>query len=352
MNLTAMRTFVFGLVFTLVGCEFQHAVPDAGTPEPRQAPDTAILNGFTQDMEYHFVSFMACGDPEACPPPLMIGGFPNVEGGKVVNAQLAALPPGGTESAAQEGLTGFDGMLFIADVPVADPGYVYVHGEVDSAAPLPEGEPSPRNYHPDLDWLPTVFGYVPTTTAMPIYTRHQSCLNVRAAFISDIGILQAVARYNASTGSPLATVADLLDPTQTGGVVVNWNLFPDEIYVWVPGFATLTEFSVGTQYAVTWSPPGTMGPEQSDLGFVVDPTNDPEMSVGLAVTVLPVTTAASTEVTIVPVDPLESPEDGRPWPYPSHTLQARPGEVTYLDAMPFPPTVFGEELGPEFCATP
>lgn len=347
----ALRRTLLSSLAILCGCEFSHgrSEPDAGTP--RVVPDVASINGVTFDPEYYLLSFLQCGDPE-CPPPILVEGIPHIEAAKVWGAQVSALVPGATGTGvAFPQPTGFDGTFTITGVPQPEALRLYLHAFVPPDAVPPEGEPFPREWHPGMAPLPP-YNYLPTTTVRPVFTESRACFNQRAVLISDAGALEAVALFLTQTGTP-TTVADLIDPARTGGVLVWWNLVPGDVVQRVPGFATLTEVSVGTTYLISWAPPGLGPPFQSQLGLFVDDTNDRGNSFGLTVTVLPPTTEASTEVQVTSVDPVEDPVEGRPWPFlPLNPIQVRPGEVSYGEHQAGLPSVQGGPVPQGACFPP
>lgn len=350
MTLTTKQTVLAAAVAVLAGCEFQGPRKMEMPTPAREAPEGLTIDGYAHDIEYFMASWFSCANPMECPPPLLGVGLPPVEGGKVYNAKVSVIAPGGAEIAAAPGLTGFDGNFSVPSVKTAEP-FVYLHSKFDATAPMPEGEGFPRIWHPDMAFVPT-YPWVATTTATPIYvTGGQRCMSTRAVNFGKQGVVAAIAKFLSSFGAP-TTADDLLDPTKTGGLVIWWNRVPDELYVWVPGFGTHPKFAIAgkmpdEQLPVSFLPPGMGPPFQVPYGYTAADPEDPETWMGLAALILPPTDQPFTEVTVTTTDEVNG------WTFEPVTVKARTGEITYGESIPVGGgTVFGGPPGPEFCATP
>jgi hypothetical protein len=310
---------------TAVGCEDDFT----DTPDSGQFSDGAVavthVSGYVWDAEAYWLALANCAPPgEMCQlPPIVLPGTPLYAQAAVPNAiiglfdplqpmQLMPLPFMAVDP------TGFDGGWHIENVTRRpNPPFLPVVGAV-----LPK--PSP---------LPTDPTYLTTMTLKPIATNGVQCLSQAAGVVSDSGALEAVAKAM-TLGGTTTTVADLLDPTKTGGVVVWWLWMPGPPVLRVPAFGATMQADMGTTFTIAWLPPGLLPPAvQSKRGFFVTsgpagPADPPRP--GLSVTVLPPLMGPPPMIQFTPMDPVTDEASGRPFSFPPlPPMQLGPGIATF-----------------------
>lgn len=282
----------------------------------------ATVQGFVWDAEAYWLAFASCG-MQCMLPPLLLPFSPLYQAAAVPNAAVGLFDPTTPMNPLAypaKGLTGLDGGYFIEGVPLRSaPPFFPIVGTVQTAA----SDAGVR------------VGYLPTMTLKPIGTAKTTlCLAQSTHVVSDSGVLEAVALHRTATGTP-TTVADLIDPTKTGGVVVWWLWMPGAGQLRVPAFATTVTADVGTTYSLSWIPYGVGSPfltaVQSKRGFYVN-TMGPADPGGLpiTVTVLPPLQGPPPSVTFTAVDPVTLPDGSRPFHFPTlGPIQVGPGAVTF-----------------------
>lgn len=303
---------------TLSGCI--GVEPPAPTPVDPYTDMSRVstVSGYVVDPEAFFVLLAGWPvdpeDPEGSPPPLLTNGIPYFELSTATGANVS-LVSGDTRT---EAITSNErGVFQVFGVPTSN-STAYLMRAEPSAAGVQLGVTVP---YPSPVEVP-VAPYVATTTLRPIVPAVQLCQYQVATMVSEAGALSALALARTAEGTP-TTVADLLDPSKTGGVVLTWVYAPSFLadFFQVPADSIQVEASAGTIYALDWAPPGVAGPTQSAMGYMAHPAIDdpgtPDMneghsSVGYYAVVLPPGGAGG---------PLEinffdtTPEGGPPGPF-------------------------------------
>lgn len=300
---------------------------------------TSQLFGHVWDPEIMWYLLAMCdGEPEPCPAdPAAFPGVPAHELSILRGAQVVVIDPMDEDVAyPAEETTGDDGEWFVSNVPFREDVPFFALAEVPPAGlrPPPEGyEGFP---------MPAPAQYLPTLDLKPIATNYTMCMQQQTSILGHNGILEAVAKYLTEEGTP-TTVNDLLDKERFAGVVVWWLLQPVPPGIHVPAFGTQVKASAGEVLNIDWAPPGVLPEEiQSERGFFVNMEED-FSPMGITVTLVrPVD--GNKEITWTPIDPVEDPEQGRPWYFgelPPMTVS--PGIImfgelpAYAESLPIPP---------------
>ena len=194
------------------------------------------------------------------------------------------------------GPTGADGSWHVSGVTS--------RGEVPYFAFSVDGTIAPDEFGFFLPPIPPTPGYLPTLALQPIFTdRSTACFFQQSPQLGSTGILEATAKYLSAHGKP-TQVADFLDPTKVGGVVVWWSYSPGPPMMRLPAFGSglevggeLAPVPAGTRVlALVWAPPGEGPPDlQSARGFFVTEegtasatsVTGPGSGIGLSVVVFP-----------------------------------------------------------------
>jgi hypothetical protein len=230
-----------------------------------------------------------------------------------------------------------DGQWQLSGVPViADFSSIYELVAQPPSAPLQPGSFLPS---PPFTPLPTAT-YFPTHNLKTIVPFQTYCLNSTVMAVGSAGALQAVARYRTSHGVA-TTVADLLNPAKIGGVLLVWAHAPSfilDVFIF-PGGGVQMAADHGTLYPLDFSPPPPYGPtgvpDQSAMGYYVLSSGNTS-PIGYFALVLP--KGSSPNVTVTLTDPVDAPDQGRPWMYPPLDAFVQPGVSVVRQ---FPPGNFG-----------
>jgi hypothetical protein len=298
--------------------------PVYATREP-EGP-TSRFSGYTVDAEAFFINLANCG--ATCPfPPLYNDQIPLYYRSVVRDASITALDLATGTPVNQSGVSGPTGAWSVAKVPSREnpPYFVMTKGgpgTLANDAPLP-----PEFVLPDV---PTG-NYVPTITFRPISPVHGICVGIEAIQISDIGIMEAIAKNLSLTGPNTVTVSDLLDPTKFAGISVFWLYHPGFGFLKAPADNTTLEATSGQVLNIEWAPPGALPPEltpfQSTRGFFAPP-GAPTSSLGL-VAVVHTGTPPAEPVTYTAKDTVTDAANLRPWNFPPLPLPVIPGAVFF-----------------------
>jgi hypothetical protein len=283
---------------------------------------------------------MCDGAPAPCPvDPATYAGLPGYDLSVIGGAKVTAVDS--TRSAA----------TFRAAKPSASAGEWIIDAvPFRTGAPyfaLSEVGPAGRNPVPPANGFPVppAATYVRTLDLKPIVADYTVCMGQQTVIMGNNGILEAVAKYLTSTGTP-TTVQNLLEPAKYSGVVVLWLMQPYFAGVHVPAFGTKVEASHGTVLNIDWAPPGSGSAAlQSARGFLVDPS--PAASpMGIAVVLLRPADAGR-PLTVVAKDPVTKANEGRPWEFPSiPPIEAASGMISFREVLALAP---GVPLSPWTC---
>jgi hypothetical protein len=340
------------LCASLSGCIGQE--PPAPTPvDPyTDMPRVSSVSGYVVDPEAFFVLLAGWpadpDDPEGPPPPMLNNGIPYFELSAATGANVSLVSGDG-----QTGITTSNerGVFQVFGVPTSN-STAYLMKAEPSASGVQLGATVP---YPSPVELP-VAPHVTTTTLRPIVPGVPLCQYQVATMVSEAGALSALALARTAAGTP-TTVADLLNPSKTGGVVLTWVYSPSFLadFFQAPADNIQVESSHGTIYVLDWAPPGVAGPTQSPMGYMAHPPVDdagtPEdeskSSLGYYAIVLPPggTGGAPLEVNFIDT----TPEGGPPGPFgprpyfiPPVVADIQPG-VSFARVFSFPG---GEEEPP------
>lgn len=247
---------------TLSGCLGQEpstpTTPDAGAYVDMQP--TSTVSGFLLDPEAFFLLSYAWpvepDDPEGPPPPFLVDGTPYLEYSSITGANVS-LVSGSNQTSGS--ISEHKGVWQVFNVPRSTSAQYVMKAEPTAAGvELGAGisDPSPVE-------VPQA-RYVPTTTLRPIVPSVPLCQLMVATMVGEAGALSALAQARSST------VANLLDPSKTGGVVLTWVFVPSMMLDWVQFNAdqVSVESSAGQVYSLDWASPGAGGPGQSPMGFM------------------------------------------------------------------------------------
>jgi hypothetical protein len=318
---------------SLSGCIGQE--PPAPTPvDPyKDMPRVSTVAGYVIDPEAFFLLSSAWpvdpDDPEGPPPPMLFNGMPFFELSSVTGANVS-LVSGGTRTGGTA--SNEVGVWQVFEVPTSS-STAYLMRTEPSAAGVQLGASVP---FPSPVEVPQA-AYVPTTTLRPIVPAVPLCQYQVATVVSEAGALSALAKARTAEGTP-TTVADLLNPSKTGGVVLAWVFAPSFLADWFqfPADSIQAESSVGEIYSLDWAPPGTGGPDQSPMGYLA--SRGGMSPVGYYAIVLPA--GSSGPLTVQFFD--TTPEGGPPGPFgprpyfiPPLTADVQPG-VSVARVFSFP----------------
>lgn len=318
-----------------VGCDDGGLTgPEDGSIYSDGAAASATVSGYVWDTEAYWLSFAGCG-MNCMLPPLILPASPLFQAAIVPNAIVGLFDPASPTA----------GLAFQAAAPSAKDGGYYIQNV--PPRPAPPFFPVVGTVLPELNdgGTPTnPVGYEPTMTLKPIATAKTTlCLSQGAGVVSDSGVLEAVAKFLTSKGTP-TTVADLVDPTKSGGVVVWWLWIPGSGSLRVPAFGSFVTSDVGTSYNISWLPPGQgppfVLPIQSKRGFYVNSIGPgaPGAAPGVTVTVLPPVQGPPPAVKFTFTDPVTDAASGRPYQFrPLDPLQVGPGVVTFGESQALTP---------------
>ncbi len=336
MNRTIRYGTLIGAVLLGAGCAGESEPPSESNlfPAPEYVDvntvpaNTVRVSGLAWDPEAFFFTLANCG--QECPfPPLLSEGNPLYLQAAVNEASVLAFDP----TAAPPNLTVGDpatsdptGSWLLPSVPerkgppffAFNPGAGAVTTSAFPPAPapplLPPTPPSP---------------YVPTVTARPIYTgKAATCLAQESVHISRGGILEAVAKFLSSTGTP-TLVDDLLNPARYYGVNVFWFFHAGNPAVKAPADSISLEPSTGQMFVLDWAPPGVLPPflQQSTRGYYV--TNTATSPIGVYVVLFPNSGPPPTGIEFKVMDTKEDAAVFRPWAPTTLPGNIGPGAVTF-----------------------
>ncbi|REG34369.1 hypothetical protein ATI61_103262 [Archangium gephyra] len=341
------------LSVSLAGC--MDTQPPAPTPvDPyTDMPRVSSVSGYVVDPETFFV--MLAGwpvdpdDPEGPPPPMLTNGIPYFEFSAATGADVSLV-----SEAGQTAITTSNerGVFQVFGVPTSNSTAYFMKAE-PSASGVQRGVTVPYPSPVEVPLAP----YVTTTTLRPIVPGVPLCQYQVATMVSEAGALSALAKARTADGTP-TTVADLLNPSKTGGVVLTWVYSPSFLadFFQAPADNIQVEPSAGTLYVLDWAPPGVAGPMQSPMGYLahraVDDVSTPEdermSALGYYAIVLPPggTGGGPLEVNFIDTTPEGGPPgDFGPRPYfiPPVVADIQPGGVSFARVFSFPG---GEEEPP------
>lgn len=322
------RTVALVLMLGWCGCTTSASPPDAGVYGPTVDAGTSV-NGFVWDPEAFFFTVATCGP--GCPfPPVRAPGTPPLKRSLVAGAKVSLFDPVQKKPAySAPDLTGANGLWFMTGIPsrAMPPFFAFT---VEAQPPPPPDGGAPM-MGPPLPPIPPAT-YLPTFTLRPIATLWTFCEGQAAALIGDSGILEAVANYLTNAGTP-TTVADFIDPTKYGGVVVIWNFQLGSPVLRAPAGGTTLAASMGQVLMIDWAPPGlpSLPPPvlaiQSQRGFYV--SSNPTSNIGVSVTTLPPVMGPPPMVTFTPSDPVTDPTKNRPFNYAPVTAPVPSKVITF-----------------------
>jgi hypothetical protein len=281
---------------------------------------TSLVSGFSWDPEAFFMNLAFCGGP-ACPiPPFLLDESPLYQRSAVRNATIAAFDPKVGAPAVAPVRTDGLGMWTIPAVPSRTDVPYFITA-------LPTGELPTEVIGPPLPPVPQG-GYVPTVTLRPVVTHNSVCAVQEAANLSTVGILDAVARYLTSKGTP-TSVADFVNPAKFSNVVVFWLYQPGSPLLRVPADGTTIEASAGQVLHLEWAPPGVPPAElRSARGFMVA-EGSLVSPLGLSVVLLRAGAGVPPVVTYSVRDPSSNEALSRPWFFPPIVAPPTPGVVNF-----------------------
>ncbi|MGE6762316.1 hypothetical protein ACQKGO_30180 [Corallococcus interemptor] len=337
---------LLGAALLNAGCQDSSSNPAASTFTPRpvyenREPEglTSRVTGFTVDPEAYFLNLANCAPPPAqCPlPPLYAEFSPLLQRGLVRDALITLFdtaPDPVTGMPPQPGppsVSDVNGLWTLEKVPTRR-GAPYLvlslggQGTLSNNTTLPLPPPLPT-----LPPVPPAGRYLRTLSVRPVVPAHSACVGLEALQASDNGIVEAVAKYLSSEGTPV-TVADLLGGPRYGGITVFWLYRPGFPVFRVPAANTTVEASSGRVLNIDWAPPGALPPQlQSARGFFIAPgppaSNSP---LGIVAVVHPPLMGPPPVVKYTPKDTVTSIPEDRPWVFNQPLeLPVAPGVVTF-----------------------
>lgn len=339
---------LLGAALLNAGCQDSSSNPAVSTFTPRptyenREPEglTTRLTGFAVDPEAYFLNLANCAPPPArCElPPLYAEFSPLLQRGLVRDAPVTLLdtmPDPATGMPPAPGaptVTDGNGIWTLDKVPTRRGAPFLVlslgGGTLANNATLPLPPPLPT-----LPPVPAAGRYLPTVSVRPVVPAHSACVGLEALQASDNGILEAVAKYLSTEGTPV-TVNDLLGGPRYGGITVFWLYRPGFPVFRVPAANTTVEASSGRVLNVEWAPPGALPPPlqplQSARGFFIPPGPPaPNSSLGVVAVVHPPLMGPPPMVTYTLKDTVTSVEEDRPWVFNQPlALPVAPGVVTF-----------------------
>lgn len=348
---------LLGAMLVSVGCGDSTAPEDSDVlPKPEYIPVaqtpslTTTFTGVAWDPESFFYQVTLCGAD--CPmPPYLSEGLPLYLNASVSGAAVRAFdpllagPPPANPMVGEPGSSDELGIWVVKGVPApATPRPVPMlmfNAGVGSLPPVQIGPPFPK-----LD--PGPVDYVPTLTLRPITVgNNSSCTGLEATQISQVGILEAVAKHLTATGTD-TQVADLINPARYQGVFVLWAYEAGIPVRRTAADGISLEHSVGQKLSLSWKFPGTGAPEenQSTRGFYVTPGEEIS-NIGLYVVLVPQGPGLPPVATFRLADTKTDEVSLRPWFFPEVTVGIGPGVVAFggfqmfypLPPVPPPPGV-------------
>lgn len=316
------------LTVALVGCG-TNATPRPDTSGVRtqapynDTPQVTKVTGAVMDPDSYIFSLATCG--EGCPfAPAIVPMTGNYDRSLVIGSTVELLDPATGVVSGQSATTGEDGAYTLPAVPSrAAPYFLQTSGGTLASPMIP-----PEIMVPPV---PQPTKYYKTQTVTPMSTLSSGLCAAQVGWaLSDIGVMQAVAKgLTAVTGSTF-TVDDLVDPTKFHAVVYVQSLAPFYPSPALPALETSVKSDKGQVFHVQFAPPETDGIKeiQSALGFFL--TEDPVSFPGSAVILFPASDPAPGEITVSAVDPKDAKEEGRPYRGSSFTFSPKSGVFTYL----------------------
>ncbi|MBX7096400.1 MAG: hypothetical protein K1X89_01695 [Myxococcaceae bacterium] len=308
----------------LLACGSTTSQPDASVFVDDIKPVTDIY-GYSWDPEVFLANLFQCGPmcmfPPTSDPYSPLFDSTRLSGTKVTMMTLGTSWEPTTFSSTSDEM----GTWSVRQVPQhAGAPYYFPKGEGGAFALPPDMAPYDRG--PDA-------GYLPTLQLRPVASNYAgTCAAVESAQLSNIGILEAVAKFISVDGGTAVTPEDLVNPAKFGGVAVIWLTVPGDPVEHRVGFGvdhTTLQASLGKVINISIAPPGMAPPElQSTRGFVVDPSLPGVSDLGISVVVL-APEEAGKEVTIAAVDTAHDPMQGRPLYFPEFTIPIPSGVITY-----------------------
>ncbi|WP_147448700.1 hypothetical protein [Corallococcus terminator] len=347
-----------------VGCQ-ESGTPASSTFVPRPvyvnrepAGLTTRLTGFTVDPEAYFINLAMCSElygpvvngRKQCPLPPLYAEFSPLFQRSTVRESLVTVLDTVPDATGQPPappppvMASTAGLWTIEKVPTRPWPKGPVQGPPPIYLVLSLGQGALANDAPTPFPLPPVpvGNYLPTAAARPVVTGHSACVGLEAIQVSDKGIVEAVAKFLSTEGTPV-TVQDLLNPAKYAGVTVFWLYRPGFPVFRVPGENTTVEATAGRVLTLEWAPPGAPLPPplaaiQSTRGFFVAP-GAPVSSLGLVAIVHPPLMGPPVPVVYTPKDLTTSTVENRPWKTDPLVLPPTPGVITFAglqlaDAVP------------------
>lgn len=329
--------FALLCVVALAGCDDGEPIAPDATLFDYDGGLGATIQGYTWDPEAFFWGLATCPpNPEQCPyPPITIPKSPLFPRTVVRGAAVGLFDP--TQPMQTMPLpfraaspTGDSGGWQVAGVPTRpEPPFFAVAAVGDGGGLVQAPVPS-------LPEIPPAH-YFPTQTLKPIATGATTfCLDQATGLIGDAGVLDAVARYLTSTGTPVSA-ADFIDPAKYGGVAVWWLFQSGPPVLRVPAFGASVTADQGRSFTIHWLAPGTGPAEvtaiQSPRGFFVDAAggSGPGLDVAVTVVLLPPVEGPPAMVGFTPTDPVSDATQGRPFSFPPlpPAMPIAPGIVSW-----------------------
>ncbi|MBE4751545.1 hypothetical protein G4177_25560 [Corallococcus sp. ZKHCc1 1396] len=359
MNRSLRLVSVLGTLALGAGCESPSSSDPVGTPivNTPQFQDTEIpalttrVSGFAWDPEAFFFSWATCG-ATACPiTPVISEISPLFLRSVTQNAQVTLLDPLLGKPAVAPVPAAANGFWVSPIVPSRpSPAFLSLNAGGGSLPTTP-----PPGTPPTLPPIPVAGRYFPTVTLRPIATNHSMCVLQESLAVSDIGILDAVARFLTATGTATA-VGDFVDPSKFHGVNVFWLYQPGFPMLRAPAVNTTLEASSGQVLNVAWQPPGSPNVPaglQSPRGFVVQ-AGSPVSGLGIIVVLQPASSPKPPGIRFTVRDDTTDAAARRPWKFDPINAPAIPGVITFggLQIRPStfePPNPYGPINGPHLC---
>ncbi|MCP3138666.1 hypothetical protein [Pyxidicoccus xibeiensis] len=314
-------TASFLLAAALGGCGDSEPVPvgsGVDAPVVELPARQATVSGMVFDPEALYVQYMSTEEPGDDPG--VFDGIPYLAASVVPEARVRLYGPGLTDVTSDassggghwqvQGVLSNDTVPYVAEAIPPEGGVVF-HSDESTPFEMP-----PATYYP-------------TTHLRPIQVSRTQCIAQTALMVGSAGALDAVAQHLTAQGTA-TTVADLVNPARTGGVVLFWVHTPSFFYDFYLGSLdeVAGEASAGTLLALDWAAPEGL-PGQSPLGFSVLP--DPVSHIGYFALVLPPGATQPVQVTFTDTHPPPAPEEEmgpygfRPLPIEPFTVTPRPG---------------------------
>jgi hypothetical protein len=177
-------------------------------------------------------------------------------------------------------------------------------------------------------------GYLPTASMRALIAHHGFCLSMDSVQLSDIGVLESVAKMLTAEGTP-TTPQDLVSGDRFAAVVVLALYQQDaDPLQRRPAKDLSVEVQGGRVLQINFAPPSANLPAeakavQSKLGFFVDASANASTQAGLAVVVVP-RTSSEGKVKLRVKDPVQNQLTHRPWAHPDMEFSLPKGTVGFV----------------------